>query len=77
MVADRNIGNADECPVADYSRHSRYGKAFPDSRDSGNPNDSAQCAGPGNGSSRHTVMPLCAKCTWYFLARMGNINARA
>ena len=29
------------------------------SRDPGNPTGSAQCAGPGNGSSRHSVMALC------------------
>ena len=33
--------------------------AFADSRGPGNPTGSAQCAGPGNGSSRHTVVPLC------------------
>ena len=31
----------------------------PDSRGPGNPTGSAQCAGSGNGSSRHTVVPLC------------------
>ena len=34
--------------------------AFPDSRGPGNLTGSAQCAGPGNGSSRHSVMALCA-----------------
>ena len=33
--------------------------AFPDSWCPGNPTGSAQCAGPGNGSSRHSVMALC------------------
>ena len=33
--------------------------AFPDSRGPGNPTGSAQCAGPRNGSSRHSVMALC------------------
>ena len=33
--------------------------AFADSRGPGNPTGSAHCAGPGNGSSRHTVVPLC------------------
>ena len=33
---------------------------FPDSRGPKNPNCSAHCAGPGNGSSRHSVMDLCA-----------------
>ena len=33
-------------------------KVFPDSRGPGNPTGSAQCAGSGNGSSRHTVVPL-------------------
>ena len=32
---------------------------FPDSWGPGNPNCSAHCAGPGNGSSRHSVMDLC------------------
>ena len=32
---------------------------FPESRNSGNPNHSAQCDGPGNGTSRHSVLPLC------------------
>ena len=36
--------------------------AFPDSRGPGNPTGSAQCAGPGNGSSRHSVVPLCVVC---------------
>ena len=34
-------------------------KVFPDSRGPGNPTGSAQCAGSGNGSSWHTVVPLC------------------
>ena len=32
---------------------------FPESRGPGNPNCLAHCAGPGNGSSRHSVMDLC------------------
>ena len=32
---------------------------FPDSQGPGNPNCSAHCASPGNGSSRHSVMDLC------------------
>ena len=35
--------------------------AFADSQGPGNPTGSAHCAGPGNGSSRHTVVPLCAE----------------
>ena len=34
--------------------------AFADSRGPRNPTGSAHCAGPRNGSSRHTVVPLCA-----------------
>ena len=34
-------------------------KVFLDSWGPGNPTGSAQCAGSGNGSSRHTVVPLC------------------
>ena len=34
---------------------------FPDSWGPGNPTGSAQCAGSGNGSSRHTVVPLCVQ----------------
>ena len=34
-------------------------KVFPDSWGPGNPTGSAQCAGSGNGSSQHTVVPLC------------------
>ena len=35
--------------------------AFPDSQGPGNLTGSAQCAGPGKGSSRHNVMPLCGR----------------
>ena len=34
---------------------------FPDSWGPGNSNCSAHCAGPGNGSSRHSVRDLCAR----------------
>ena len=38
---------------------SRYGKVFPDSRKPGNSKCSAQCAGSGNGTSRHSVVSVC------------------
>ena len=47
-----------------FLTHSEYGKAFPDSWGSGNLKSSAHCAGPGNGTTQHTVVPLCE--WWWF-----------
>ena len=43
--------------------------AFPDSQGPRNPTGSAQCAGPGNGSSRHSVMALCGYLGYNFAKR--------
>ena len=43
-----------------HGRCMAYGMVFPDSRGSGNPNLSAQCDGSGNGTSRDSVVSLCA-----------------
>ena len=40
---------------------------FPDSRGPGNLNCSAHCAGPGNGSSQHSVMDLCGGWTIWIM----------